>query len=63
MKEFDGNFDTSNIHSVELNLLDGQVELILRDLDLPFYDPFMIIEKTEGQMAEKGQKVMFFMLA
>ena len=30
MKEFDGNFDTSNIHSVELNLLDGQVELILR---------------------------------
>ena len=24
MKEFDGNFDTNNIHSVELNLLDGQ---------------------------------------
>ena len=40
-----------------------KMKLILRDLDLPFYDPFMIIEKTEGQMAEKGQKVMFFMLA
>ena len=40
-----------------------KMKLILKDLDLPFYDPFMIIEKTEGQMAEKGQKVMFFMLA
>ena len=24
----------------------------LRELDLPFYDPMMIIEKTEGRMAE-----------
>ena len=38
MKEFDGNFDTSNIHSVELNLLDGQVELILRALELYGYN-------------------------
>lgn len=29
-----------------------KMKLILRDLDLPFYDPFMIIEKTEGRMAE-----------
>ena len=25
---------------------------ILKDLGLPFYDPIMIIEKTEGRMAE-----------
>ncbi len=24
----------------------------LRELDLPFYDPMMIIEKAEGRMAE-----------
>lgn len=27
-------------------------EEILKDLGLPFYDPIMIIEKTEGRMAE-----------
>lgn len=29
-----------------------KMKLILEHLDLPFYDPFMIIEKTEGRMAE-----------
>ena len=29
-----------------------KMKLILKDLELPFYDPFMIIEKTEGRMAE-----------
>lgn len=29
-----------------------KMKLVLRDLDLPFYDPLMIIEKTEGRMAE-----------
>ena len=38
MKEFDGKFDTNNIHSVELNLLDGQVEIILRALELYGYN-------------------------
>lgn len=28
------------------------MKLILKDLGLPFYDPIMIIEKTEGRMAE-----------
>ena len=27
-------------------------KLTLRELGLPFYDPFMIIEKTQGRMAE-----------
>lgn len=29
-----------------------KMKLILKDLNLPFYDPMMIIEKTEGRMAE-----------
>ena len=29
-----------------------KMKLVLRDLGLPFYDPLMIIEKTEGRMAE-----------
>ena len=29
-----------------------KMKLILKDLDLPFYDPMMIIEKTEDRMAE-----------
>ena len=29
-----------------------KIKLVLEDLNLPFYDPFMIIEKTEGRMAE-----------
>ncbi len=29
-----------------------KMKLMLRELDLPFYDPMLIIEKTEGRMAE-----------
>lgn len=29
-----------------------KMKLVLRELELPFYDPLMIIEKTEGRMAE-----------
>ena len=29
-----------------------KMKLMLEKLELPFYDPFMIIEKTEGRMAE-----------
>ncbi len=29
-----------------------KMKLILRDLDLPFYDPLMIVRKTGGRMAE-----------
>lgn len=29
-----------------------KLKLVLKDLGLPFYDTFMIIEKTEGRMAE-----------
>ena len=29
-----------------------KMKIMLRELNLPFYDPFMIIEKTEGRMAD-----------
>ena len=29
-----------------------KMKLVLRDVGVPFYDPMMIIEKTEGRMAE-----------
>lgn len=29
-----------------------KLKLILKDLNIPFYDPIMIIEKTQGRMAE-----------
>ncbi|MCR5113142.1 MAG: helix-turn-helix domain-containing protein [Acholeplasmatales bacterium] len=29
-----------------------KLKLVLEDLGLPFYDPFLIIQKTEGRMAE-----------
>ena len=38
MKDLEVNFDTNNIHSVVLNLLDGQVEIILRALELYAYN-------------------------
>ena len=29
-----------------------KMKIMLRELDIPFYDPMMIIEKTDGRMAE-----------
>ena len=29
-----------------------KMKLVLRDLGIPFYDPYLIIQKTEGRMAE-----------
>ncbi|MBO5541977.1 MAG: hypothetical protein J5936_00910, partial [Acholeplasmatales bacterium] len=29
-----------------------KLKLVLNNLNIPFYDPFLIIEKTEGRMAE-----------
>lgn len=29
-----------------------KLKLVLKDLNIPFYDPYLIIQKTEGRMAE-----------
>ena len=49
MIEYDKKFDTNNIHSVELNLLDGQVEIILRALELYAYNlDYMLNSNNSG---------------
>ena len=57
MKEFDGNFDTSNIHSVELNLLDGQVELILRALELYGYNLDYMLNSNDSSDDKRQDKL------
>ena len=57
MKEFDGNFDTNNIHSVELNLLDGQVEIILRALELYGYNLDYILNSNDSSDDTRQEKL------
>ena len=33
------------------------MKIILEELNLPFYDPFLIIQKTEGKMAEDDFRI------
>lgn len=40
----------------------ANLKLILRDMGLPFYDPFTIIEKTDGRMAGDNQWVQMIPL-
>ncbi len=35
-----------------------KMKLVLKDLDLPFYDPLLIIRKTEGRMAEDDFRIL-----
>ena len=44
---YNANFDTENIHSVELNLLDSQVDLILRSLELYGYNLEFMLNTDE----------------
>ena len=34
-----------------------KMKIILEELNLPFYDPFLIIQKTEGKMAEDDFRI------
>ena len=59
---YNANFNTENIHSVELNLLDSQVDLILRSLELYGYNlEFMLKthEKYEEAKHEKLAKIKY----
>ena len=57
MKEFDGKFDTNNIHSVELNLLDGQVEIILRALELYGYNLDYMLNSSDSSDDTRQEKL------
>ena len=56
MKERDINFDIKNIHSVELNLLDEQVEIILRGLELYGYNLEYMLNSTDSIDELKQEK-------
>ena len=34
-----------------------KMKLMLKEFDLPFYDPFMIVEKTQGRMSEDDFRI------
>lgn len=57
MKEFDGKFNTNNIHSVELNLLDGQVEIILRALELYGYNLDYMLNSNDSSDDTSQEKL------
>lgn len=57
MKEFDGNFDINNIHSVELNLLDGQIEIILRALELYGYNLDYMLNSNDSSDNARQEKI------
>ena len=53
----DKKFDINNIHSVTLNLLDGQVELILRALELYGYNLEYMLNGSNTSDEEKQEKI------
>ena len=59
MKDFEAKFDTNNIQSVELNLLDGQVEILLRALELYAYNlDYMLNVKESTSELSKEKKAL-----
>lgn len=57
MIDYDKKFDANNIHSVELNLLDGQVEIILRALELYGYNLEYMLNGTDASNELKQEKI------
>lgn len=57
MKDSDVNFNTNNIHSVELNLLDGQVELLLRSLELFGYNLEYMLNGSDASDEVRQEKM------
>lgn len=57
MIENDKKFDATSIHSVELNLLDGQVDLILRALELYGYNLEYMLNSNDATDEQKQEKI------
>lgn len=51
------NFDINNIHSVELNLLDGQIEIVLRSLELYGYNLEIMLNSTDSSNDIRQEKI------
>ena len=57
MKISNGNFNTDKIKSVELNLLDGQVELILRALELFGHNLDFMLNNSDSSEELRQEKM------
>ena len=57
MKCKEVNFDTNKIQSVELNLLNGQVEILLRSLELYGYNLEYMLNSTDAENEMKEEKL------
>lgn len=57
MKENEAMFNIKNIQSVELNLLNGQVEIILRSLELYAYNLEYMLNSTDSTDNKKQEKI------
>lgn len=51
------NFDINNIHSVELNLLDGQIEIVLRSLELYGHNLEFMLNSTDSSNDIRQEKI------
>ena len=56
-RDYERKFDKNKIHSVELNLLDGQVELILRALELYGYNLEYMLNSNDATDEQKQEKI------
>ena len=52
----DNKFNINNIHSVELNLLNGQVKIILRSLELYGYNLEYMLNSGDSSDEAKKKK-------
>lgn len=57
MKESNSEFDLENIKPVELNLLNGQVDLILRSLELYSYNLEFMLNSNDTSNDERQEKL------
>lgn len=57
MKNFNNNFDIKNVQPVELKLLNGQVDLILRALELYSYNMEYMLNSSDVTNDERQEKI------
>lgn len=57
MKNFNNNFDIKNVQPVDLKLLNGQVDLILRALELYSYNMEYMLNSSDVTNDERQEKI------
>ncbi len=57
MENTDAKFDTKDIQSVSLNLLNGQVDIILSTLELYGYNLEYMFNSADGSDTNKEEKI------